>query len=95
MKIASLSNFLTLLGNSASSKGLKLLVLRNYRDMPGEIYSRDIDVLVCPEDIVKWMDLLTSICNSLGLELKKGPRYLYCHACFIEGLSGYPGGAGN
>lgn len=60
--------------------------------MPGEIYSRDIDVLVYPEDIVKWMDLLTSICNSLGLELKKGQRYLYCHACFIEGLSGYPGG---
>ncbi len=82
-----LEKFIRELAIEAARQNLTFLVLRNYKGLPKELRSRDIDVLVEKDKLRKGKSMLKTVSENLGLVHRQGAKLLYCHMQFIEGFA--------
>lgn len=84
----SLKEFINELATEASSQGQKLLVLRNYQELPEANVGKDIDILILPNKIRLWYSIFEKTNTELGLDFVSPKVINYCcHKQRIQGLS--------
>ena len=83
-----LRDFLYALNNKVKKQNLKIVVIRNYEELPGKRTGSDIDLIIKENDVALWLGIIERLCNELGLTLIFTKGYYYCTKLLIKGVDG-------
>ena len=65
-----LYEFLIKLNDDLKKNNLKMVLIRNYQYLPNKNIGRDIDFIIKPKDLNKWIDIIRRFCYENNLEHK-------------------------
>ncbi len=65
-----LYQFLIKLNDDLKKNNLKMVVIRNYQYLPSYNLGKDIDFIIKPEDLNKWLDIIQRFCSNRNLKVK-------------------------
>lgn len=83
----------TILGEiakEAESRGLKILVLRNYKLLPTTNVGHDIDMAITPHDLAAWIGILKAVALKHSLQFDRGASYRYSKQFLLGSVDGGP-----
>ena len=82
-----LSDFICNLKKIDSNDGLKFLVIRNHEELPVKKTGKDIDIIVKPLDLQKWLSKVKFFCEKNNLEFITIKSTHYCLSTKVLGIS--------
>ena len=65
-----LNEFLFDLNDDLKKNRLKMVVIRNHKFLPSYNIGNDIDFIIKPKDLNKWLDIIQRFCSNRNLKLK-------------------------
>ena len=83
-KEKSLGDYVRELAIEAKAHEQKLLVMRNYQELPDRNLGNDIDVMIPRNATVEWRKIINNVCTQFGLDHRTGHVLLYVSPEYIS-----------